>query len=124
MCSVASRVYLAMFFFYKQKTAYEIPKRDWSSDVCSSDLTHRGSYHRRDDLRFTSLDVLRFVLLIGKLALEGSLSKSSARRLSPHHVFVFCVPSCGLKRLNFEADIRRGGRTRQRLNPYELRRSE
>src|ERR1043166_10094489 len=27
-----------MFFFFKQKTAYEIPKRDWSSDVCSSDL--------------------------------------------------------------------------------------
>ena len=25
-------------FFFKQKTAYEIPKRDWSSDVCSSDL--------------------------------------------------------------------------------------
>src|ERR1043166_9790517 len=27
-----------IFFFFKQKTAYEIPKRDWSSDVCSSDL--------------------------------------------------------------------------------------
>ena len=27
-----------VFFFFKQKTAYEIPKRDWSSDVCSSDL--------------------------------------------------------------------------------------
>ena len=26
-------------FFFKQKTAYEIPKRDWSSDVCSSDLS-------------------------------------------------------------------------------------
>jgi len=25
-------------FFFKQKTEYEIPKRDWSSDVCSSDL--------------------------------------------------------------------------------------
>ena len=24
--------------FFKQKTAYEIIKRDWSSDVCSSDL--------------------------------------------------------------------------------------
>ena len=27
------------FFFFKQKTAYEIVSRDWSSDVCSSDLT-------------------------------------------------------------------------------------
>ena len=28
-----------MFFFFKQKTAYEIYQCDWSSDVCSSDLT-------------------------------------------------------------------------------------
>src|SRR3546814_6281656 len=27
------------FFFYKQKTAYELRISDWSSDVCSSDLT-------------------------------------------------------------------------------------
>ena len=27
------------FFFFKQKTAYEMCGRDWSSDVCSSDLT-------------------------------------------------------------------------------------
>src|SRR5216110_1610088 len=26
------------FFFFKQKTAYELSSRDWSSDVCSSDL--------------------------------------------------------------------------------------
>ena len=27
-----------VFFFFKQKTAYEIYQCDWSSDVCSSDL--------------------------------------------------------------------------------------
>src|SRR3546814_15334101 len=27
-----------MFFFFKQKTAYEVRISDWSSDVCSSDL--------------------------------------------------------------------------------------
>src|SRR5881628_1620583 len=26
------------FFFFKQKTAYEMSVSDWSSDVCSSDL--------------------------------------------------------------------------------------
>src|SRR5213082_1046113 len=26
------------FFFFKQKTAYELVSGDWSSDVCSSDL--------------------------------------------------------------------------------------
>ena len=29
---------LMIFFFFKQKTAYEIYQCDWSSDVCSSDL--------------------------------------------------------------------------------------
>ena len=29
---------LCVFFFFKQKTAYEIKECDWSSDVCSSDL--------------------------------------------------------------------------------------
>src|SRR3546814_18874144 len=30
------------FFFFKQKTAYEMRISDWSSDVCSSDLQGRG----------------------------------------------------------------------------------
>src|SRR3546814_9677962 len=28
-----------MFFFFKQKTSYEMRISDWSSDVCSSDLS-------------------------------------------------------------------------------------
>src|SRR3546814_19188268 len=34
------------FFFFKQKTAYEMRISDWSSDVCSSDLegTFTGNY--------------------------------------------------------------------------------
>src|SRR3546814_9935253 len=44
------------FFFFKQKTAYEMRISDWSSDVCSSDLQLltiggaapvAGSYDRR-----------------------------------------------------------------------------
>src|SRR3546814_13290319 len=31
-----------VFFFFKQKTAYEMRISDWSSDVCSSDLTPEG----------------------------------------------------------------------------------
>src|SRR3546814_8222749 len=30
--------YCHLFFFFKQKTAYEMRISDWSSDVCSSDL--------------------------------------------------------------------------------------
>src|SRR3546814_9484729 len=29
---------MLLFFFFKQKTAYEMRISDWSSDVCSSDL--------------------------------------------------------------------------------------
>src|ERR1044072_1103566 len=31
-----------IFFFFKQKTAYEIYQCDWSSDVCSTDLDRFG----------------------------------------------------------------------------------
>src|SRR3546814_8017775 len=31
----------SLFFFFKQKTAYEMRISDWSSDVCSSDLLLR-----------------------------------------------------------------------------------
>src|SRR3546814_9887722 len=34
--------FLSYFFFFKQKTAYEMRISDWSSDVCSSDLVARG----------------------------------------------------------------------------------
>src|SRR3546814_4488344 len=29
---------MSVFFFFKQKTAYDMRISDWSSDVCSSDL--------------------------------------------------------------------------------------
>src|SRR3546814_1019577 len=41
MCAlsrVVGRFHISMFFFFKQKTAYEMRISDWSSDVCSSDL--------------------------------------------------------------------------------------
>src|SRR3546814_2110865 len=34
-------VWFLLFFFFKQKTAYEMRISDWSSDVCSSDLPGR-----------------------------------------------------------------------------------
>src|SRR3546814_7630477 len=39
------------FFFFKQKTAYEMRISDWSSDVCSSDLqlAALAQLLRRDD---------------------------------------------------------------------------
>src|SRR3546814_9826813 len=41
-----------VFFFFKQKTAYEMRISDWSSDVCSSDLDEVvGGEHRKQDER-------------------------------------------------------------------------
>src|SRR5881296_289132 len=53
------------FFFFKQKTAYEMLLCDWSSDVCSSDL-----------------DALRLgPLLAARLRLHAALGGRAARRL-------------------------------------------
>jgi len=42
MSVVIFSVNVVFFFFFKQKTAYEIWRCDWSSDVCSSDLIAKG----------------------------------------------------------------------------------
>src|SRR3546814_2502746 len=54
-------VYLrSVFFFFKQKTAYEMRISDWSSDVCSSDLLAKnlaGGDEPRCDRRHDAQDV-------------------------------------------------------------------
>src|SRR3546814_5057776 len=47
-------VFLFIFFF-KQKTAYEMRISDWSSDVCSSDLSSVMTFER-DGITFNLLD--------------------------------------------------------------------
>src|SRR3546814_1561931 len=43
---------MMLFFFFKQKTAYEMRISDWSSDVCSSDLRLGGTHvHAVDHAR-------------------------------------------------------------------------
>ena len=43
--------------FLEQKTAYEILRSDWSSDVCSSDLDLGGSPHKERDLIGEDVDL-------------------------------------------------------------------
>src|SRR3546814_9192006 len=40
---------ILFFFFFKQKTAYEMRISDWSSDVCSSDLTLEAALKQADE---------------------------------------------------------------------------
>src|SRR3546814_8640382 len=48
VCVISAFVYdWLVFFFFKQKTAYEMRISDWSSDVCSSDLECRGATRLR-----------------------------------------------------------------------------
>src|SRR3546814_5569769 len=42
------------FFFFKQKTAYEMRISDWSSDVCSSDLSDHQHLLGRGELSLCS----------------------------------------------------------------------
>src|SRR3546814_12452940 len=45
-----------MFFFFKQKTAYEMRISDWSSDVCSSDLIYqRGAFTEQDTVAVAAI---------------------------------------------------------------------
>src|SRR3546814_3165723 len=58
------------FFFFKQKTAYEMRISDWSSDVCSSDLLQRAAadedrHHRAPALVELRLDHRAFGGAIG-----------------------------------------------------------
>src|SRR3546814_1548536 len=51
----------SVFFFFKQKTAYEMRISDWSSDVCSSDLAAGGDRQalRQHQDEGTQIDVAR-----------------------------------------------------------------
>src|SRR3546814_9394999 len=56
---------MLLFFFFKQKTAYEMRISDWSSDVCSSDLwpEHHGNPALADEVVRT-LHVVRALDLV------------------------------------------------------------
>src|SRR3546814_1544046 len=64
------------FFFFKQKTAYEMRISDWSSDVCSSDLSSlispQGHPHPAFHLSRYSKAQKRRVRLFGKPAIRSA----------------------------------------------------
>src|SRR3546814_8263243 len=76
------------FFFFKQKTAYELRISDWSSDVCSSDLdllsktiaqlggkpvAAKDKYTFPTDTLKTQADVLRFAASLEQGAVSAYL---------------------------------------------------
>src|SRR3546814_1103016 len=67
------------FFFFKQKTAYEMRISDWSSDVCSSDL-HKHHQQRPQE------DLLREFYVLLRRAVRN---RSEERRVGKE-----CVSTC------------------------------
>src|SRR6056297_4216990 len=67
------------FFFFKQKTAYEILRSDWGSDVCSSDL-----YLFADGFHFGTALHIDFTAIFGEWAY-----RSEERRVGKE-----CVSTC------------------------------
>src|SRR3546814_8395943 len=61
------------FFFFKQKTAYEMRISDWSSDVCSSDLPLAGSYYVES---LTAALVAEARKLIGEVEELGGMTRA------------------------------------------------
>src|SRR3546814_2871572 len=92
-----------VFFFFMQKTAYEMRISDWSSDVCSSDLSELGTkdfvadFRRRPpvhptpaelaplagDYHVSELDITYSIRLDGDHLVAASLWSSRPIRLVP-----------------------------------------
>src|SRR3546814_10003319 len=80
--------FCVMFFFFKQKTAYEMRISDWSSDVCSSDLLRLVLVDRREVLRPVELPD-RELPVVGAAGIADVHDRSEERRVGKE-----CVSTC------------------------------
>src|SRR3546814_2355848 len=96
---------LVFFFFFKQKTAYEMRISDWSSDVCSSDL----------------LDWIR-AAWDGPLIIKGILDPEDAREAAAIGADGIVVSNHGGRQLDRSEERRVGTECvstgRSRWSPY------
>src|SRR3546814_9661073 len=76
-----------LFFFFKQKTAYEMRISDWSSDVCSSDLGPASGRIWGDFTRDSVLIIFFSLPIISCLIHAGVEPKDGGRS-------AFAVPNC------------------------------
>src|SRR3546814_7789582 len=122
----------SFFFFFKQKTAYEMRISDWSSDVCSSDLAKRlhpfpaqfgeKAGGMRDKRRFTGLAALGNRGEEGRIGFYQKPLTGQARRriLKVARVLERHDPRYGDKKTEFQSlvgEILAGGdRKSTRLN--------
>src|SRR3546814_5301592 len=87
VCCYLYYLFSCFFFFFKQKTAYEMRISDWSSDVCSSDLpfpTAIGAIVKPVGLIQTAIGVEA-----GELPYFHTIHRSEERRVGKE-----CVSTC------------------------------
>src|SRR3546814_12893388 len=95
------------FFFFKQKTAYEMRISDWSSDVCSSDLLAQRSIRR---VGLGSVNGRYFLFHVG-MGFDAAVvaqveRRAGLKRYAGHPLFVYS---------GFDTWIRHYDRTRPRF---------
>src|SRR3546814_1104000 len=77
------------FFFFKQKTAYEMRISDWSSDVCSSDLRSRHNEKIAGNTTRTMTSAETTPPTIGAAMRFMTSARSEERRVGKE-----CVSTC------------------------------
>src|SRR3546814_9842747 len=102
-------VLFCVFFFFKQKTAYEMRISDWSSDVCSSDLAQlltrdrdnpkaalvRAIARYRKSMHQLSLDLRTLVIGGATVGLnQRYLESAVTERSEERRVGKECVSQC------------------------------
>src|SRR3546814_3759683 len=82
---IASRIgyFYLLFFFFKQKTAYEMRISDWSSDVCSSDLAGGEVVSRAvtamAEINASSRKIADIIGVIDEIAFQTKIGRASCR---------------------------------------------
>src|SRR3546814_8268139 len=81
-----------IFFFFKQKTAYEMRISDWSSDVCSSDLFRNNGIEKPDHVN--SFGQQFFGEGLRELCIVQHYRDNSRFRSEERRVGKECVSTC------------------------------
>src|SRR3546814_1755938 len=95
---------MKFLFVFKQKTAYEMRTSDWSSDVCSSDLTRQRFITNpftglHDDRLYKTGDVGRYlpdgnVEMLGRMDDQVKIRGFRVERSEERRVGKGCVCTC------------------------------
>src|SRR3546814_3496681 len=75
---------MSLFFFFKQKTAYELRISDWSSDVCSSDLGRSMKRPVLAPYSQTPIDIISFRTSAGETAFRDENHIIAGQKFAAH----------------------------------------